>query len=599
MKSISLILSVFLLLILSGFQSQAQQGVLSSGGNATGSNGSVSYSIGQAFYVSKTDGIFSANEGVQQGITLCIQPSITASNSASRCGTGSVTLGATPSAGIINWYDASTSGTLVGTGTSFTTPSISATTTYYAEAVDGSCVSASRTSVIATINTTPTITSTLSAARCDAGPVTLGATPSAGTINWFAAVTGGSSLFTGTSFTTPIISATKTYYAEVANGSCINNTRVAVVATIGGCTKIQTSQCGITVATANLAVWANVVSGATHYKFEITSPSNNVTVLEGTDRFFKFSQFAFTNNTNYSVRVAAKVNGVYSAFGVACDVRFEYQSKIQTTQCGVTVSNVNTSIWAIQVLGATAYKFEITDPNNIITYIENTARSFTFSQFAYLNNTTYNVRVSVKTGNFYTAFGASCTVRIEKTAKIQTSQCGVQIATPTTTVWSVLVNGAAGYRFELTDQSNNVTILDNATRNFKFNQFAYNPGEVYSVRVSAKTGSYYALYGAACNVTAPGTIAPRPQDIVELKSMTAPTFDFEAFPNPSNGDFTISSSEEGTFSILNELGQLVRTVEITEANGNQVNVENMPNGAYFVTGTLNGEVVTKKVIVVR
>jgi hypothetical protein len=71
------------------------------------------------------------------------------------------------------------------------------------------------------------------------------------------------------------------------------------------------------------------------------------------------------------------------------------------------------------------------------------------------------------------------------------------------------------------------------------------------------------------------------------------------FPNPSNGDFTISSSEIGTFNIINELGQLVRTVEITEANGNQVKVEDMPNGAYFVTGTLNGNIVTKKVIVVR
>jgi surface protein len=77
------------------------------------------------------------------------------------------------------------------------------------------------------------------------------------------------------------------------------------------------------------------------------------------------------------------------------------------------------------------------------------------------------------------------------------------------------------------------------------------------------------------------------------------TATFEAFPNPSNGDFTILSSEAGTFQIINELGQIIRIIEITEANNNQVKVENMPNGAYFVTGTPNGNVVTKKVIVVR
>ncbi len=77
------------------------------------------------------------------------------------------------------------------------------------------------------------------------------------------------------------------------------------------------------------------------------------------------------------------------------------------------------------------------------------------------------------------------------------------------------------------------------------------------------------------------------------------TATFEAYPNPSNGDFTIVSAIPGTFKIINELGQTIRTIEITEANKNQVKVENMPNGAYFVTGTPNGNVVTKKVIVVR
>ncbi len=77
------------------------------------------------------------------------------------------------------------------------------------------------------------------------------------------------------------------------------------------------------------------------------------------------------------------------------------------------------------------------------------------------------------------------------------------------------------------------------------------------------------------------------------------TATFETLPNPSNGNFTILSSEAGTFKIINELGQIIRIIEITEANNNQVKVENLPNGAYFVTGTSNGKTVTKKVIVVR
>ncbi len=53
---------------------------------------------------------------------------------ASRCGVGSVSLFAT-GAGTINWYDAPTSGNLITSGTSYNTPSLSATTTYYVEQV--------------------------------------------------------------------------------------------------------------------------------------------------------------------------------------------------------------------------------------------------------------------------------------------------------------------------------------------------------------------------------------------------------------------------------------------------------------------------------
>ncbi|RAR69275.1 beta strand repeat-containing protein, partial [Flavobacterium aciduliphilum] len=65
-------------------------------------------------------------------------PLITGTTPAGRCGTGTATLGATANDNAtINWYAASTGGASLGTGTSFTTPSISATTTYYVEAFRG------------------------------------------------------------------------------------------------------------------------------------------------------------------------------------------------------------------------------------------------------------------------------------------------------------------------------------------------------------------------------------------------------------------------------------------------------------------------------
>ncbi|WP_396190084.1 beta strand repeat-containing protein, partial [Flavobacterium sp.] len=70
----------------------------------------------------------------------------------------------------------------------------------------------------------PIITATTDAARCGTGTVTLGAEANASaTINWYAAATGGASLGTGTTFTTPTIATTTTFYAEAFKGGAIEN----------------------------------------------------------------------------------------------------------------------------------------------------------------------------------------------------------------------------------------------------------------------------------------------------------------------------------------------------------------------------------------
>ena len=150
----------------------------------------------------------------------------------SRCEPGIVTLGANPSVGTVSWYTALTGGSATQTGTSYTTPSINTTTTYYVDATNNGCTTGSRLAVIATVNSTPTVASTSSNARCEAGTVILGATPSAGSINWYSAATGGATLQSGNSYTTPSIFSTRTYYVDAVNNGCTTGTRTAVVATV-------------------------------------------------------------------------------------------------------------------------------------------------------------------------------------------------------------------------------------------------------------------------------------------------------------------------------------------------------------------------------
>lgn len=148
-------------------------------------------------------------------------------NPPAACDSGSFTFNATATAGAtISWYANATGGTALATGNSFTTPTITATTTYY---VDAGCES-NRKPVTATVYPTPTtpVAAQPTYFNCGPGSVTIEASTNIGFINWYTESTGGTSLFTGNSFKTPTISTNTTYYAEASNNGCINSTRIPI-----------------------------------------------------------------------------------------------------------------------------------------------------------------------------------------------------------------------------------------------------------------------------------------------------------------------------------------------------------------------------------
>lgn len=74
-----------------------------------------------------------------------------------RCGSGSVTIKSSSNIGTINWFTTSTGGTSVFNGNSFTTPTISSNTTYYAEANNAGCINPNRIPVNIEVYTPPVV----------------------------------------------------------------------------------------------------------------------------------------------------------------------------------------------------------------------------------------------------------------------------------------------------------------------------------------------------------------------------------------------------------------------------------------------------------
>ncbi len=69
------------------------------------------------------------------------------------------------------------------------------------------------------------------------------------------------------------------------------------------------------------------------------------------------------------------------------------------------------------------------------------------------------------------------------------------------------------------------------------------------------------------------------------------------FPNPNNGTFTVISSEEGTFNLVNELGQIIQPIKVLAGIETEVKVEGLSNGVYFLTGVSNNGTLFKRIVV--
>ncbi|MFS4483223.1 T9SS type B sorting domain-containing protein [Hyunsoonleella sp. 2307UL5-6] len=148
------------------------------------------------------------------------------------CGPARFTLQATASNGDVAWFDSATATTPLFIGNVFNTPVINATTNYYAMASVNGCLFGMRTQVTATVNPIPTIESITEQTICEFGATTISATASAGIINWYNVPVGGTIIATGTSFSTPALSNSTTYFVDATNNGCTTGTRTAVNVTV-------------------------------------------------------------------------------------------------------------------------------------------------------------------------------------------------------------------------------------------------------------------------------------------------------------------------------------------------------------------------------
>jgi len=71
---------------------------------------------------------------------------------------------------------------------------------------------------------------------------------------------------------------------------------------------------------------------------------------------------------------------------------------------------------------------------------------------------------------------------------------------------------------------------------------------------------------------------------------------FMLYPNPNSGSFSVKTSFDASFTIINQFGQIVFLFEVASNIEKRVSINNLDNGLYFIKGNVNGRQVNKKLI---
>jgi hypothetical protein len=183
------------------------------------------------------------------------------------CVSGTSALSILPASGYtgatFQWSDSndgvSYSPIATATTSTYNTPTLTTTKFYSLQLKDGSgtvCAEPFDTVVVSN----PLIATTTPASRCGSGTVILEATPvtTGASVNWYSASTGGSSLGTGNTFTTPVIGATTTFFAAAGAGAGVGS--VGALSTSIGTISASTIAIGTQSMSFNVKVPTTIIS---------------------------------------------------------------------------------------------------------------------------------------------------------------------------------------------------------------------------------------------------------------------------------------------------------------------------------------------------
>jgi hypothetical protein len=503
------------------------------------------------------------------------KPASPTSSSFTRCGSGSVTLSG---AGCTNmaWYDASSKGNLLGTGTTFTTPTLSANRTYFLACIDAFGCGSFRTPSTAVIYPLPAIS---------------GMTPSSGNVNQTTVVLTGvgfaaldSVVFSGGKKATILSTTSTSVQVRVPIGATTGPVRVftkcGTAQTSGSFTPVVPtvaspifSSPGGTYPTAQIvALSCNTVGAEIYYTM------NGSTPVIGNSTTYLYSGSPITVATSLVIKAMSSFPGWVNSPEVQAAYTISLPSPVATP----VISPASGSYTGGQVLTITC-----STPQSTIWYTTNgqipvVGRSSTLRYLGPVTLTAPSVTIraiAVREGwsqsgvavSFLTISGAiglqACTFSPAPGTYGSAQNVTISNPDPLASIYYTL-DGTDPYIYFPLAKPYSGPVAITTSRTLRAS--AFRPGFGDSPRFS---GNY---------IISAGRLAVDPMDQAELSS----TSEYSIFPNPFKQRFTVLREKvEGSsrISVFEATGRQVMEVG-TEASWKELELDlkDQPAGLYVV-----------------
>lgn len=392
-----------------------------------------------------------------------------------------------------------------------------------------------------------------------------------------------------------------------------------------GCTPVLTQIlprfCGSTLAIAKSNIGASIATYSgpytVSYLFRITNLTATPQVTVDLPRAFRNFNLGMTNiiayGSQYSVMVAAVINGEQQPFSAPCLISTPSIPTSRLLQCGGTASTMTSPIGCQSVNYALAYQFEVAQASNpgVVKEFERLYSNFSMlmvtnatNALPLLYDTDYIVRVKVKVlidgEEVWGDYGSPCVVRTPLAPEAYMVACidgSISPISLTQILYSVTIPYATLYRFTLYNDEGYSQVVEHNYNSVTLSDFdalsPLNYGTTYSIIVDPLLyGSYYT--GNECQVNVP------PSSKSAINGLPQ-TIAVKAYPNPFANNFNIdvtgSNQEMVGLKVYDMIGRLIeqREVKVADLENSPIG-DQYPSGVYNIIVTQEDEVKTVRVV---